>query len=147
MIRRLLHQVSTKNWSPRCTTRPRRGARPWVADALEGRVLLTSTVYTVTNTSGLADVSGSLPNAVNQANHNSNPARQHDRVCRERIRNQNSPGIIDLAATLDLSNTAGTIVIQGGSDECRRSTPCKSTVATRWRFSRSATASRRASRE
>jgi hypothetical protein len=97
------------------TSRP--GARPprsrrflWL-DGLEDRVLLS--VYTVKNTSGLADVQNSLPNLVQQAENSNNPAGsviQFD----PSVFNASTPGIINLAATLDFGNpAAGPVTIQG----------------------------------
>ncbi len=92
-------------------TRPPRSRRFLWLDGLEDRVLLS--VYTVENTSGLANVRNSLPNLVQQAENSNNPAGsviQFD----PSVFNAGTPGIINLAATLDFGNpAAGPVTIQG----------------------------------
>jgi hypothetical protein len=77
---------------------------------LEGRALLAATVYTVTNTSGLADISGSLPNALSQADGNTDPGGSIIQFSQSVFNKQQA---IELRSTLMLTNSMGPIIIDG----------------------------------
>jgi hypothetical protein len=107
MVHDLLRRFATNPQSTRPWARPRRNRRPWLLaelEGLEGRLLLAATVYTVTNTSPLADISGSLPNAVSQADGNSNPDGSVIQFSQATFR---KPQTIALKGTLVLSQPDG----------------------------------------
>jgi hypothetical protein len=80
-------------------------------EALESRVLLAATIYTVSNPSGFsADISGTLPNAVSQADSNTNPDGSIIQFSQSVF---SKPQTILLRSTLMLTNTSGPIVVDG----------------------------------
>ncbi|WP_165233844.1 right-handed parallel beta-helix repeat-containing protein [Aquisphaera insulae] len=92
--------------------RARRGGRIGVLERLEARSLLsgTPTLYTVTDLGDRVDDLGSLRHAIAAANADANPAGSlvtFDPALFD------APRTIGLASTLELSGTAGPMVIQG----------------------------------
>jgi chitinase len=107
MLRHLLRCFAIDRRSVRPRSSPRRSSR---LECLEGRALLAATVYTVTNLSSSADISGSLPNAVNQADGNTNPDGSVIQFSQTVF---TKPQTITLKSTLMLSEPYGPIVING----------------------------------
>ena len=93
----------------------RRGRWVWSVEGLEGRVVLSGnpTVYTVdlvSDTGAGSGTTGDLAYVINQANNNTNPAGsliQFD----PSVFNESMPAPIVLTKTLDLTGTAGPIMI------------------------------------
>ena len=129
MIRHFLSGRNTKTQPSRSGSRDCRRRRFWGLESLEDRMLLAADFFTVTNTSGSADVRYSLPYEVNQANQDNNPAGSIIDFDPS-VFNAGTPGVIYLAHTLGLNNTAGPMVIQGAATSVARAT-CKLTAATR----------------
>jgi hypothetical protein len=107
MLRHLLMccAIDRRSVRPRSSSR-----RSSCFECLEGRTLLAATPYMVTNTSNSADISGSLPWAVSQADANTNPDGSVIQFSQAVF---SKPQTITLKSTLTLSEPYGPIVING----------------------------------
>jgi hypothetical protein len=97
----------------RSSGRPRRARRLWALECLEVRALLAATVYTVdalTDTGAGSGRAGDLQYVIDQADANPNPDGS---LIQFEPSLFSAPRTITLSSTLDLTGTAGPVVISG----------------------------------
>ncbi len=88
--------------------------RQWLLEDLEGRLLLSATIYTVTDTSDSASDTGSLRYAIDQANANTNlDGSMIEFNPADFPANTDEPELIALSSTLELSEKGGPEMIDG----------------------------------